>query len=53
MTGGCLGIYFHNTSKRAMDFLNIRLSSLALKSNVQVGDKFFMGEVIGVASLMK
>ena len=36
-----------------MDFLNIGISGLELKSNVQVGDTFFVDEVIGKASLLK
>ena len=36
-----------------MALLNISLSGLALKSNVQVGDELFMDEVIGKASSMK
>ena len=43
----CPGIYFLNISNRAMDFLNIGLSGLTLKSNVQVGDEFLIGEFIG------
>ena len=36
-----------------MTFLDIGLSGLALKYNVQVGNEFLMGEFIGKASLMK
>ena len=36
-----------------MAMLNIGLSGLTLKSNVQVGDESWMDEVIGKASLMK
>ena len=36
-----------------MDFLDIGLSGLALKSNVQLGDELLMDEVIVKASLMK
>ena len=36
-----------------MAFLDIGLSGLALKSNVQIGDEFFMDEVIGKESSMK
>ena len=36
-----------------MDFLNIGLSGIVLKSNVQVGHEFLVDEVIGNASLMK
>ena len=36
-----------------MYLLNIGLSGLPLKSNVQIGDTFFMYEVIDKASLMK
>ena len=49
----CPGVYFLNISNRAMDFLNIGLSGLTLKSNVQVGDEFLIGEVIGKVSSMK
>ena len=52
VTFGCFGIYFLNKVKRAMDLLNIGLSGLALKSNVQVGDALLMDEVIGNASTM-
>ena len=53
MTCGCPGIYFLNTAKRAMDLMNIGIYVLTLKSNVQVGDEFLMGEVIGNASSIK
>ena len=53
MACGCPGIYFLNTAKRAMDFLNIGLSGLALKSNVQGVDELLMDEVIGKELLMK
>ena len=36
-----------------MYLLNIGLSGLPLKSNVQIGDTYVMHEVIGKASLMK
>ena len=36
-----------------MDSLNIGIYGLALKSNVQVGDEFFIDEVIYKASSMK
>ena len=36
-----------------MSFLNIGLSGLAFKSNVQVGNELFMDDVIGKSSLMK
>ena len=49
----CSGLYFINTAERAMDFLDIGLSGLALKYNVQVGNEFLMDEFIGKASLMK
>ena len=49
----CPGIYFLNTAERAMDFMNIGLYGLMLKSNVQVGYELLMDEVIGRASLMK
>ena len=53
MTRVCPGLYFINTAERAMDFLDIGLSGLALKSNVQLGDELLMDEVIFKASLMK
>ena len=53
MTRVCPGLYFINTAERAMDFLDIGLSGLALKSNVQLGDELLMDEVIVKASLMK
>ena len=40
-------------ANRDMDFLNIGLFGLGLKSNVQVGNAFLMYEVIGKASLTK
>ena len=36
MARGRPGIYFLNVSERAMDFLNIGISSITLKSKVQV-----------------
>ena len=53
VTHGFTGIYFLNTAKRAVALMNIGLSGLVSKSNVQVGDELFMDEVIGNASLMK
>ena len=53
VTSGCPGIYSINIAERDMGLLNIDISGLELKSNVQVGDKFLVGEVIGKASLMK
>ena len=53
MTCGCPVLYFLNTAKRAMALLNIGLSSLVLKSCVQVGYEFLMDEVIGKASSIK
>ena len=46
---GCLGLYFINTSKRDMPLLTIDIYGLVLKSNVQLGDEFFMDKVIGKA----
>ena len=40
-------------ANRDMDFLNIGLFGLGLKSNVQVGNEFLMDEFIGKASSMK
>ena len=53
MTRGCPGLSFINSANRAMALLNIGISDLALKSNVQVGNKLFMDEVIGKALSMK
>ena len=53
MKRGFPGISFLNTPERAIYLLNIGLSGLTLKSNIQVGYEFFMDEVIGNASLMK
>ena len=40
-------IYFINTPNRAVAFMNIGISDLVLKSNVQVVHELFMDEVIG------
>ena len=53
MTRGCPGLYFIDTVERNMALLNIGLSGLALKSNVQVVDALLMDEVIVNASSMK
>ena len=45
--------FFYQYSRESRGFLNIDLSGLALKSNVQVGNEFLMYEVIGKASLTK
>ena len=34
-------VFFLNTAEKAMDLLNIGLSGLPLKSNIQIGDTFF------------
>ena len=52
-TRGFPGISFLNTAEGGMALLNIGISGLSLKSNVQVGNKFLMDEVIGKALLMK
>ena len=40
------GLSFLNTAEITMDFLNIGLSGIVLKSNVQVGNGLFMDEVV-------
>ena len=47
LTHGCPGISFLSTSERAMDFLNIGLSGLVLKYNIQLGDGILKDGVIG------
>ena len=49
----CSGISFLDTAERDMNFLNLGIYSLVLKSNVQVGDELLIDEVIVKASLMK
>ena len=49
VTHGWPSISFLNAAERAMDFLNIGISGLALKSNVQVGNQLLTDEVIGNA----
>ena len=53
MTCGCPGLSFLNIADRSMVFLNIGISGIVLKSNGQIGNEFWIDEVIGNASLIK
>ena len=53
VTRGFPGISFLNTAEGGMALLNIGISGILLKSNIQVGKKILMDEVIGKSLSIK